>query len=190
MNTHLGEILNFNDTVLAYDITQANISSIEDFEKIDTQLPDVVIVKKTFPKFRRNQKKRFWKLKHFEDQKMEELPEEDQEMDSGDEEGDLPKKKMKKEKKGRKNKTDKRDIKGTKEYEQFLQDLEDDPELRANVNLYKDDDVIGELEAQIANMALDDKPSKLKADLESGTIGGRKVKTAARKTAIGKQKSD
>lgn len=30
----------------------------------------------------------------------------------------------------------------TKDYEMFLQDLEDDPELRANVNLYKDEDAI------------------------------------------------
>jgi len=54
VNTHLGEILNFNDTVLAYDLTQANISDIEEFEKIDLYLPDVVIVKKTFPKYRKH----------------------------------------------------------------------------------------------------------------------------------------
>ena len=30
-------------------------------------LPDVILVKKTFPKLRRRQKRRFWKLKHFED---------------------------------------------------------------------------------------------------------------------------
>jgi hypothetical protein len=41
-----------------------------------------------------------------------------------------------------------------------LQDIEDDPEYRANFNLYKDDDVIGELEAQISKMTLDE-PSKL-----------------------------
>ena len=50
-----------------------------------------------------------------------------------------------------------KDVKKTKDYELFLQDLEDDPELRANVNLYKDDDIIGQLEAQISNMTLDEK---------------------------------
>ena len=37
----------------------------------------------------------------------------------------------------------------TKDYELFLRDLEDDPELRASVNLYKDDDIINQLEAQV-----------------------------------------
>jgi nonsense-mediated mRNA decay protein 3 len=67
VNTHLGEILNFNDTVLGYDMEQANISELEGYKATDLNLPDVVLVKKTFPKLRRRQKKRFWKLKHFED---------------------------------------------------------------------------------------------------------------------------
>ena len=67
VNTHLGEILNFNDTVLAYDLLQCNISDLEEYEKVDKYLPDIVIVKKTFPKYRKNQKSRYWKLKHFED---------------------------------------------------------------------------------------------------------------------------
>jgi hypothetical protein len=33
-------------------------------------------------------------------------------------------------------------VKKGKDYEYFLRDLEDDPELRANVNLYRDDDII------------------------------------------------
>ena len=32
-------------------------------------MPDIVLVKKTFPKFRKRQKNRYWKLKHFEDDK-------------------------------------------------------------------------------------------------------------------------
>ena len=34
---------------------------------MDLNLPDVILVKKTFPKLRKRQKRRFWKLKHFED---------------------------------------------------------------------------------------------------------------------------
>ena len=73
-----------------------------------------------------------------------------------------------------------------------MQDLEDDPELRANVNLYKDDDIIAQLEAKIGNMTLEDnaKESTLKQDLDKGVsnVGGdhREVKKAVRKTAIGK----
>lgn len=59
-----------------------------------------------------------------------------------------------------------------------MQDLEDDPELRATVNLYKDDDVIAQLEAQIGNLKLEDDQPK----------DGRVVKTAVRKTQAGKEK--
>ena len=31
VNTHLGEILNFNDTVLGYDLEQSAKSGLEDF---------------------------------------------------------------------------------------------------------------------------------------------------------------
>jgi hypothetical protein len=31
VNTHLGEVLNFNDTVLAYDLIHNNISDLEIF---------------------------------------------------------------------------------------------------------------------------------------------------------------
>ena len=41
----------------------------------------------------------------------------------------------------------KADPKHGKDYELFLRDLEDDPELRQNVGLYPDEDVMAELEA-------------------------------------------
>ena len=71
VNTHLGNVLNFNDTVLAYDMTQNMLSDIDEFAAKDQQLPDVVIVKKTYPKFRNRQKSRFWKLKHFDKEEVE-----------------------------------------------------------------------------------------------------------------------
>ena len=99
------------------------------------------------------------------------------------------KKKSKKQMK-REAKNDK-DIKKHKDYELFLQDIEDDPEFRANVNLYRNDDIIGQLEAQIGKMTLDDaKQSNIKSDIEKGVskVGNeeRLVKKAVRKTAIGK----
>ena len=71
VNSHLGNVLNFNDTILAYDLTQNQLSDIDEFAFTDQQLPDVVIVKKTYPKFRNRQKNRFWKLKHFNKEEIE-----------------------------------------------------------------------------------------------------------------------
>ena len=53
VKTHLGEILNFNDTVLGYDLIQGNVSDLEEYEKVDKYLPDIILVKKTFPKYRK-----------------------------------------------------------------------------------------------------------------------------------------
>ena len=62
-HTHLGEFINFNDTVLCYDLNQMNLQEIEDFEHTHKgMMPDVVIVRKAFPKIRKRQNKRIWKL--------------------------------------------------------------------------------------------------------------------------------
>ena len=53
VNTHLGEILNFNDTVLAYDLLKNQLSDLDDYSGVDQYLPDVILVKKTYPKFRK-----------------------------------------------------------------------------------------------------------------------------------------
>lgn len=58
-------------------------------------------------------------------------------------------------------KADRQDKTKDKDYELFLRDLEDDPEMRQNVNLYKDEDVIARLERQVAGMSLNDEQSKL-----------------------------
>lgn len=70
VNTHLGDILNYNDTVLGYDLLLSNLSEIDEFQENDSQFPDIVLVKKTYPKLRKRQRNRLWKLKHFEDQEM------------------------------------------------------------------------------------------------------------------------
>jgi len=61
INTHLGEILNYNDTVLAFDLDAINIHELEELEN-KRVVPPVVIVKKTYPGFRKRQKHRLWKL--------------------------------------------------------------------------------------------------------------------------------
>jgi len=174
VNSHLGEILNFNDTVLAYDLLQCNVSDLEEYEKVDTYMPEMIIVKKTFPKYRNRQKNRIWKLKHFEDQNMpEEAPEDNFEHEEGEQDKQPEKIKKKSKKALKKEARQDRDIKKDKDYEYFLRDLEDDPEMRATVNLYKDDDVIGALEAQIGSLSLNDKTQTMK-DFEKGkiTVGG------------------
>lgn len=70
VNTHLGSIINFNDTVWGYDLAQLNMQELEDYErdckKNKHQLPDVVIVKKAYPRANKRQKNRIWKLKHLD----------------------------------------------------------------------------------------------------------------------------
>ena len=58
--------------------------------------------------------------------------------DEENEKAKVPKqKKNKKLSKKKERKMEKADFKNDKDYELFLRDLEEDPELRANVNLYK-----------------------------------------------------
>jgi len=53
-HTHLGEFINFNDTVLCYDLNQINLNELEEYESTHKfSLPDVVIVKKTYPRIRK-----------------------------------------------------------------------------------------------------------------------------------------
>lgn len=64
VNTHLGEVLNYNDSVLCYDLVNANFSEEiqESLEKMKKDCPDVVVVKKHYPRMRRKNRKRYWKL--------------------------------------------------------------------------------------------------------------------------------
>lgn len=124
VNTHLGEILRFNDTVLAYDMSEAAISDIDDYEKLDRYMPEVIIVRKTFPKFRKRQKNRFWKLKHFEDKVVDQpMVEQEDNFEHHEDEvvGGTEKTEKKKTKKRiRRDEKQNKDIKKNKDYEHFL----------------------------------------------------------------------
>jgi len=81
VKTHLGNHLKHNDTVLGYDIKALTAVGLDDVETLyKGQAPDIVIVKKHYPKFRKRQQKRYWKLKHMnkedEDEDMVETAEE------------------------------------------------------------------------------------------------------------------
>ena len=114
VNTHLGEFITYNDTVLCYDLSLMTIQELEDFDNTHKRkLPQVVIVRKAYPKVRRHQKKRIWKL-----QRMDmEAP------DSTDiHEG--------KKKKAAASTVD-------RDYQDFLNDIEEQPDMRQNIMLFK-----------------------------------------------------
>ncbi|KAJ2396722.1 ribosome-binding protein [Coemansia sp. RSA 2559] len=108
VRSHLGGILKIGDSVLGYDLLTANINDTN-FDRLNPDdIPSVVLVKKTYPEGRRKRKPRNWRLKSL-----------------SKDEGDLALKKQDQEKQ-------------EVDFEAFLRDLEEDPELRSSVNLYKD----------------------------------------------------
>ncbi|KAB5594661.1 60S ribosomal export protein [Ceratobasidium theobromae] len=116
--THLGGILQPGDTALGYFLTRANFNS-DEFDALDSsRVPDVVLVKKTYPNRRKKHRARNWRLRSI----AKEANEEDAEG-----RGAL----------GRRGGLDQARVEA--DYEAFLQELEEDPELRATVNLYKDE---------------------------------------------------
>lgn len=72
-----------------------------------------------------------------------------------------------------------------------MQDIEEDPELRGQIDLYKNEDVIRELEKKMAGIDLD-KQSTVATTLEKGKgkVAGeeRRVAKGARKTEQGRLK--
>ena len=53
-----------------------------------------------------------------------------------------------------------------KNYEKFLDDIEEDKEMRAKVNLYKDDDAIRDLEEKLKNLHVDDEKNDSDIDIK------------------------
>ena len=112
--THLGNILHPGDSVLGYDLTTA-VFNEADLKALgyDGALPDFVLVKKYYQMRRRKaSRSRHWELRSL---KKEKVP-----LDSM-------------------STRQQRELEAREvdQYEQFLQELEEDPELRARLNLYK-----------------------------------------------------
>lgn len=53
VNTHLGEVLNYNDTVLGFDLDAINLNELDEMDTKMEAVPPVVLVKKTYPRFRK-----------------------------------------------------------------------------------------------------------------------------------------
>ncbi|KAF9478975.1 NMD3-domain-containing protein [Pholiota conissans] len=116
--THLGAILQPGDTALGYFLTNANYNSDHFAELPQSRIPDIILVKKTYPNRRKKSKARNWKLRSI----AKEAGEDGETSGARGAIGRMG---------GRDNK------KVEQDYELFLRDLEEDPELRAGINLYK-----------------------------------------------------
>ncbi|KAJ8514560.1 hypothetical protein ONZ45_g7919 [Pleurotus djamor] len=118
--THLGNILQPGDTVLGFHLTNANFNS-EDFAALpSSRIPDLMLVRKTYPNRRKKAKPRNWKLRSIG-------KEEGEEGETGGGKGVV----------GRMGGRDQKKV--DEDYELFLRDLEEDKEMRSAVNLYKAD---------------------------------------------------
>jgi nonsense-mediated mRNA decay protein 3 len=118
-HTHLGHILKPGDTALGYDVASGNYNDADlKALKGRRSLPDVVLVRKVYPNNRKANRRRHWKLRHLD----------------VDGDSDVT---MTGAGSGRDNKRGASQDKQARDYEQFLRDLEEDPEMRSNILLYK-----------------------------------------------------
>jgi len=117
--THLGAILQPGDAVMGYHLSNTNFNS-DDYAKLPSdRIPDIVLVKKAYPNRRKKSRSRNWKLQSIAKEAA----------DDGDGKGVI----------GRMGGRDQKKVE--EDYELFLRELEEDPEMRGAVNLYKAKDV-------------------------------------------------
>jgi nonsense-mediated mRNA decay protein 3 len=151
--THLGGILQPGDTVLGYHLTNSNFNN-EEYEALDQgRLPDVMLVKKTYPNRRRKARTRAWKLRSI-------AKEAEDVADGTVGRGAL----------GRKGGVDQRNVE--RDYELFLRDLEEDKEMRGAINLYKNEQREADGDLQMAA-----------GQSGSGMAGGKRRQGAVKQAA-------
>jgi len=140
VKSHLGKHMRSGDIFFGYDMSKININEELDniMVKADS-IPDVVLVKKKYVK--KENEKRIWKLKHIDMEKDVEMA-------------------------AYKKKNALTADEHAEQYEQFKYDLETDKDLRKNVNLYKDDAAIKELEGKLKNLTVKEKPEEEEEDIE------------------------
>eukprot|EP00850_Spirogloea_muscicola_P016745 SM000138S00052 [mRNA] locus=s138:279441:282508:- [translate_table: standard] len=115
VRTHLGNLLSPGDHVAGYDLYGANLNDAELEKHKALVLPDVVLVKKSYEEKRRRRRGRArpWKLKSLAMEVEPAAPA------TGGRGADAQ-------------------SRAAMDYERFLEDLEEDPELRSKIALYKD----------------------------------------------------
>jgi nonsense-mediated mRNA decay protein 3 len=105
--SHLGSLLNPGDTVMGYDLSRSNFND-DNFNALNQNaLADVVLIRKSYPNRRKKTKQRNWKLQQLGKEEEEMLP---RKQDQARIENDL---------------------------EMFMRDLEEDPEMRSTINIFK-----------------------------------------------------
>ena len=136
----LGRKMRPGDVYYGYDLTRINIS--EDLEGIlskkKEKIPDIILVKKKY-----NNYKRIFKLKHLDMDVEGEDDEEDDEKEKNVKKGKKKKKKNQKDK--------------DRDMEEFMEDIGKNKDLRKNINLYKDNNAIEELNKEFKNFGIDEK---------------------------------
>ncbi len=109
--SHLGRILKPGDHALGYDLTNVNFNNAcwETFKaRNKSGIPDVILIKKSYPNARKKMKSRPWKMKGLvKEAEMEQVSR-----------GKLEA------------------ARGVDDQELFMRELEEDPEMRGMVNLY------------------------------------------------------
>jgi nonsense-mediated mRNA decay protein 3 len=103
---------------MGYYLTNSNFNS-DDFAQLSSdRIPDIILVRKAYPNRRKKSKARSWKLRSM-------AKEAGEEGETGAGRGVV----------GRMGGRDQKKV--DEDYELFLRELEEDPELRGSVNLYK-----------------------------------------------------
>jgi len=121
--THLGKLFNCGDLCLGFDVQNSNVSEVS-YDALrhkvgDENLPDVIVVKKSYGSNLKRNKQRVWKVKKLEIETAE------------DEENN-----------NKKSKRRDHDEEENEEDLEFLNELEEDEDLRKKINLYKDNQKI------------------------------------------------
>jgi nonsense-mediated mRNA decay protein 3 len=132
--THLGAILQPGDSVLGYYLSNSNFNSDAFAQLLTDRIPDIMLIKKSYPNRRKKNKSRNWQLRSIGKEAGEEG-------DTGAGRGVV----------GRMGGRDQKKV--NEDYELFLRDLEEDPEMRSAVNLYKMNktgDTTASIEARLA----------------------------------------
>ena len=152
--THLGNLLKSGDYVWGYAVAASPLATDLD-EHEARQLPEVLLIKKSYSdrRHRERKKKRVWKLKTLEKDKDPGV-QRGRHMDVSQQEAD---------------------------YEDFLQELEEDPEMRKQINLYKDHEALEEMEMERAARQME--VSAARVGRAIGTVSANSVFAAPSQAA-------
>ncbi|KNC47844.1 histone acetyltransferase GCN5 [Thecamonas trahens ATCC 50062] len=124
VTTHLGHLLQAGDHVLGYDLVNSNFNDVN-FDKLDaSSLPEIVLVRKSYRHTRRKRKRRTWKL-----QELAKISYHEEPNTAGKRKSAAASRRLRTEAE-----------QAERDREVFLRDIEEDPELRAEINLYRADD--------------------------------------------------